>query len=367
MSISQLQNIKLHTSFSLNKKKFTKDTLLLYAEYLTKNGELHEIAIGSFLLKWLDNKPHITVHTSGSTGKPKAIKVLKKHMINSAKATGKFFDVLENSQVLLCLSASYIAGKMMLVRAMILGWNLDIVQPKVNPLDGLLKRYDFCAMVPMQLDNSIARLHLVKKLIVGGGAIPEHLAQLVQDKKTKVYETYGMTETVSHIAARRVNSKKRAFEDSYFKALPKVILSIDSRNCLEINAPSVALNMVVTNDVVELFSHKKFCWKGRIDNVINSGGIKLFPEEIEKKIQVIIRKRFLISWLPDNQLGQRLILIIEDPSLKLQKVDVINQLKLINTIEKYEMPKEIFFFETFEETDSKKVHRERNRLRVINN
>jgi len=218
----------------------------------------------------------------------------------------------------------------MLVRAMVLGWNLEVIPPKSNPLDGLLKRYDFCAMVPLQLGNSIARLHLVKKLIVGGGAISEHMVQLVQDKKTKVYETYGMTETVSHIAARRVNSKKRAFEDSYFKALPKVVLSVDDRNCLIINAPAVSSEVVVTNDIVKLSSHKKFQWKGRIDNVINSGGIKLFPEEIERKLQVVIRNRFLVSWVPNTSLGQQLVL-----------------------------------FETFLETNSGKVHRERNRGRVI--
>lgn len=366
MSVSTIKDIILHPSFSLNKKKFTKTTLWSYAENLIKNGEPFEIAVGNFLINWLDQKPYITVHTSGSTGKPKAIKILKEHMINSAKATGKFFNVLEDSQVLLCLSANYIAGKMMLVRAMVLGWNLDIVVPKVNPLDGILKRYDFCAMVPMQLDNSIARLHLIKKLIVGGGAIPTYLANLVQDKKTKIYETYGMTETVSHIAARRVNSKKRTFENSFFKALPKVILSVDERNCLEINAPSISKDIVITNDIVELFSYKKFQWKGRIDNVINSGGVKLFPEVIEKKLQVVIRHRFFVSWVNDNQLGQRLILLIEDPLLKLKDHDIYSKIRLLDTIYKYEIPKEIYFFETFKETHSGKIHREQNRLRVIN-
>lgn len=366
MSVSEIENIKLHASFSLNKKKFTKTTLFSYAENLIKNGEPYEVAVGNFLINWLDYKPYITVNTSGSTGKPKPIKILKEHMINSAKATGKFFNVLEDSQVLLCLSANYIAGKMMLVRAMILGWNLDIVTPKVNPLDGILKCYDFCAMVPMQLDNSIARLHLIRKLIVGGGAIPTYLAQLLQDKKTKIYETYGMTETVSHIAARRVNSKKRIFENTVFKALPKVILSVDKRGCLEINAPSISKEIIITNDIVELFSHKKFQWKGRIDNVINSGGIKLFPEAIEKKLQIVIRQRFFISWVKDDQLGQRLILLIEDPLLKLKDSDIYDKIKLLNNISKYEIPKEIYFFETFKETNSGKVHRTQNRLRIVN-
>jgi len=365
MSITKTYKVELHSSFLLNNKKFNEKTLLFYAKQLVEEGEVHEVATGEFLISWLDPNPYLIVHTSGSTGAPKAIKVLKQHMIYSAKATSKFFDVLENSTALLCLSASYIAGKMMLVRAMVLGWKLDVIAPKINPLDELLKCYDFCAMVPMQLDNSVARLHLIKKLIVGGGAISEYLVQLVQDKKTKIYETYGMTETVSHIAARRVNSKKRDFEDSFFKALPNIILSVDSRNCLEIKAPSVANNKIITNDIVKLISHKKFCWKGRIDNVVNSGGIKLFPEEIERKLQVIIRSRFLASWLPDDKLGQQLILLVEDPSMELKDIDIFNKIKLLNTIKKHEKPKQIFFFETFVETDSGKVHREKNRLRVV--
>ncbi len=356
---------KLHPSFKLNKKNFTEQTLISYAENIVEKGEPHNILIGQFVLDWLNSNPYVHIQTSGSTGNPQVIKVLKIQMINSAKATGAFFKMLEGSKALLCLSANYIAGKMMLVRAMVLGWKLDVVPPKMNPLDDVFKHYDFCAMVPLQLDNSIARLHLIKKIIIGGAAIPRHLVNLVQNVKTKVYETYGMTETVSHIAIRRVNSKKSTFEESYFKALPKVTLAIDKRDCLIINALSVSKEKVITNDIVELLSHKKFKWKGRIDNVINSGGVKLFPEEIEHKLQTLFNNRFFISWLPDTILGQQLILIIEDPFKKLEVSITSKQVKQLTTLEKYEVPKKVFILEKFEETASGKVHRETNRLRVL--
>lgn len=355
----------IHESFVLNSKSFTITTLEAYAHKLVRSGEVYEAKIGEFLLDWLDDGEYITAHTSGSTGAPKSIKIRKKHMINSALATAKFFKLQNGTTALLCLSAEFIAGKMMLVRAMVLGWKLDMVPPKSNPLERLYRHYDFCAMVPMQLDNSINRLHLIKKLIVGGGQISEYIVALVSGIETKVYETYGMTETVTHIAARRVNSKKKSFDETHFKALPQIALSTDHRNCLVIKAPMISDEVIITNDIVDLFSYKKFRWKGRFDNVINSGAIKLYPEEIERKIQVVIRERFIVSWIPHNTLGQQLVLIVEDPTTEATEKVVFNKIKLLETLKKYEIPKKIFFLETFKETGSGKIHRENNRQIVI--
>ena len=187
---------EIHEKFSINKHSTDIEGLKRVAYNFTRNGEVYEQEAGAFLLDWLNTKDHVIVQTSGSTGKPKKIKVFKQHMINSAKATGKFFKAEEGTTALLCLPSNYIAGKMMLVRAMVLGWKIDLVPPKTNPLDTVYKQYDFCAMVPLQLDNSLNRLHLIKKLIVGGGPVSEHLKELIQGAKTKVFETYGMTETV---------------------------------------------------------------------------------------------------------------------------------------------------------------------------
>ena len=207
---------RLHENFQFNKNKLNETGLVQLATLYINEGEPYEEQIGEFILEWLDDeKDYVEVKTSGSTGTPKIIQIKKEYMVNSAKATAKFFKLPEETTALLCLPATYIAGKMMLVRAMVLGWHLESVPPKSNPLDQVYKRFDFCAMTPFQLDNSLARLHLIQKLIVGGGAVSVHLKRLVQGIPTKIYETYGMTETVTHIAARRINSKK-----SRKKALP---------------------------------------------------------------------------------------------------------------------------------------------------
>ncbi|WP_299436165.1 AMP-binding protein [uncultured Aquimarina sp.] len=349
---------RVHENFSINKQSLDNLGLERIAYDFIKEGEFYEQEVGSFLLDWLNDKDHIIVQTSGSTGKPKKIKIYKQHMINSAKATGKFFKVKEETTALLCLPATYIAGKMMLVRAMVLGWKIDLVPPKTNPLDTVYKQYDFCAMVPLQLDNSINRLHLIKKLIVGGGTVSENLKELVQGIKTKIFETYGMTETVTHIAARRINPKKKERKDAkYFKALPNITLSVDERNCLIIRAPQLNEELIVTNDVVDLKTYKKFIWKGRHDNVINSGGVKLYPEEIETKLQLLIGHRFFITSISDDVLGDKLILIVErDGDVKVKET-LEERIKHIQTISKYENPKEIHFLPKFIETDNGKVQR----------
>ncbi|MFD2562225.1 AMP-binding protein [Aquimarina rubra] len=349
---------EIHEDFRINNQSLDKIGLQRIAYNFIKEGEFYEQEVGNFLLDWLNDKDHIIVQTSGSTGTPKKIKVYKQHMINSAKATGAFFKVEEGTTALLCLPAAYIAGKMMLVRAMVLGWKIDLVPPKTNPLDTVYKQYDFCAMVPLQLDNSINRLHLLKKLIVGGGKVSENLKELVQGIKTKIFETYGMTETVTHIAARRINPKKKDKKDAkYFRALPNITLSIDERNCLMIKAPQLNEETIITNDVVELKTYKRFSWKGRFDNVINSGGIKLYPEEIETKLQLLIGHRFFIAGVPDNVLGDKVVLLIErslDITAKEKLKEAIQHLSILT---KYEIPKEIHFLPQFIETDTGKVQR----------
>lgn len=359
---------EIHQNFSVNKNTLDREGLKYLAYNFIKEGEIYEQEAGNFLLEWLDEKDHIIVQTSGSTGKPKEIKVFKEHMANSARATGKFFKSEEGTTALLCLSANYIAGKMMLVRAMVLGWKIDMVPPRTNPLDTVYKQYDFCAMVPLQLDNSINRLHLIKRLIVGGGPVSENLKELVQSVKTKIFETYGMTETVSHIAARRINPKKKDKKDAgFFKALPNITLSTDSRNCLIIKAPQLNENTIVTNDVVELKTYKKFLWKGRYDNVINSGGIKLYPEEIETKLQLLIGHRFFISSMPDDVLGDKVILIIEQEYKKMAYVTLQEGIHNLKTLGKYEIPKEIYFLPQFIETENGKMQRSKTLEMIILN
>jgi len=348
---------EVHPDFRINKLHFNNEDLAAVAYSYIKEGEAYEGAVGNFLLDWLNDKEYVEAMTSGSTGPPKKIRLKKKHMINSALASGKFFELPAGTTALHCLPCDFIAGKMMLVRAMVLGWQLDIVPPKANPLDQLFKIYDFCAMTPFQLDNSLGRLHLVKKLIVGGGSVSAQQKRLVQGLRTEVYETYGMTETITHIAARRVNAKKEREHPVPFICLPNISLSTDDRGCLVIDAPSISDEVVVTNDVVDLLSHKRFVWKGRIDNVINSGGIKLYPEQIEAKLEKIIAQRFFITSLPDDSLGEKVILMVESVFSEEALENLEREIREQRLLERYEIPKKIYFVDKFEETPSGKIHR----------
>lgn len=346
-----------HPSFRLNKRYYSNDELSSVAYSLIKEGEPYEGQAGNFLLDWLNEKDYIEVRTSGSTGTPKNIRIRKEFMINSANATGRFFELPAGTTALHCLPSNFIAGKMMLVRAMVLGWHLDLVLPKANPLDRVFKIYDFCAMTPFQLDNSLSRLHLIKKLIVGGGAVSSNQKDLVQGIATEVYETYGMTETVTHVAARRINPRKINEDPIPFTILPNVSISVDDRECLVIDAPQVSEEKTVTNDVVEVITPKTFIWKGRVDNVINSGGIKLHPEEIEAKLAPIIAHRFFISSLPDPALGEKLVLMVESDFSETGLKSLEREIKACRNLGKYEIPKKIYFVEKFEETPNGKIHR----------
>lgn len=356
-----------HTNFKLQEKSFKSVTELIDFS----RSILPEI--NSFLNKWFDTNSYVEVKTSGSTGKPKVIQLQKKHMVNSAIATGKFFKLHENTTALLCMSPNFIAGKMMLVRAMVLGWHLDVVKPISNPLNKCDKHYDFSAMVPLQLLNSLGDLHKVKKLIVGGGAVSNELLGKIQNSNTEVFETYGMTETITHIAAKKLNNFKNSIasevtesfgfvqdkadqskmRQSYYQLLPNVTISTNQRGCLVIDAPEVSEELVVTNDLVEIISSTEFKWLGRVDNVINSGGVKLIPELIEQKLAKIIHQRFFVIGRQDNSLGEKLVLIIEG----IKNDVVLKAVQQTNILSKYEIPKEIYFMEKFMETPTKKVNR----------
>lgn len=350
--MSKLKNHKgLHKKFKLNGRSFQSvNELLIYSQSLSNN-------IFSFLKLWFDNSDFITVNTSGSTGKPSTIQLQKKFMVNSAQATANYFDLPENSSALMCLSPNYIAGKMMLVRAIISGWNLDIVEPSSNPLDQTNSNYDFCAMVPLQLSNSLSQLHRIKKLIVGGASVTDDLIEKLQNIKTEVFATYGMTETITHIAIKPLSGFSSAglVSAPNFKTLPNVKISKDNRDCLVISAHKISENLIITNDVVELISKTEFKWLGRYDNVINSGGIKLIPEQIEKKLAKVITVRFFVAGLPDEVLGEKLVLVIENDKIQ----DVIsNKVRNLSNLNKFEIPKEFYFLEKFVETETKKIQRQ---------
>jgi len=330
----------MHRDFKLNGVSFDDvDALISYSKNISDS-------VYGFLISWFDANEFVEVKTSGSTGKPKLIRLKKQHMKNSAVATGAFFNVKENTTALLCLSADYIAGKMMLVRALTLGWHIDVVESVSNPLSKTDKNYDFSAMVPMQLEKSKSELHRIKKLIVGGGVVSSSLVDEIQAVSTKIFATYGMTETITHIAVKPLNHSSN---QNFYTVLPNVDVFVDNRSCLVINAPKVSHELVITNDVVQLISENKFEWLGRFDNVINSGGVKLQPEKIEAELSKIITSRFFVAGLPDEVLGEKLVLVIEGDKSEFD-FNIID-------LTKYETPKEIYFVKTFVETETRKIKR----------
>lgn len=348
---------KVHLKFKINKVYYSYEDLNEVAYSFVKEGRPFEQDIGNFLLDWLDKKDYIIVNTSGSTGIPKNVKIKKQAMVNSAIATGDFLNLKPGDTALYCLPAHYIAGKMMLVRAMILGLELDLTQPTSQPIFDYAIHYDFAAIVPMQLEKIYSYCNNIKNIIVGGAPVSDALKIAVQDIKSNIYETYGMTETVTHIALKKLNnfSNEKAYhagsvQASYFKTLPNISVSQDDRNCLIINAPKISKEPIVTNDIVELHSETEFEWLGRIDNIINSGGIKLSPEKIEAKLENKIQQRFFIASEKDERLGEQVILVVEGDLNTIAN-------SVFSELEKYEKPKAIYHINQFFETTSGKIQR----------
>jgi len=343
----------VHLRFKLNNHHYSFDDLMEVAYSFVKEGVPYQRELGIFLLDWLDKEEYIIVKTSGSTGKPKRLKIEKQAMVNSAIMTGDFFKLEPGNKILNCLPSNFIAGKMMIVRALVLGLQLDMVEPRALPLIDYEKDYDFCAFTPMQLKNFAKYLKSMKTVIVGGGRVSNQIIDLIKDKKPQVYETYGMTETVSHIAVKKLNHLDGTDTDKFFKTLPGISISTDDRSCLVIDAPNLSEDKIITNDIVKVHSNSTFEWLGRFDNVINSGGIKLYPEEIEFKLRSKIKQQFFISSIPDDTLGDKVVLILENDKNDIDK-------SIFEVLDKYESPKEIFTIPKFIETGSGKIHRKKN-------
>ncbi len=335
--------IQIHPDFRLQNQSFIDVTGFL--EYVKNEfPESH-----CFLKSLLDESDKIFVQTSGSTGKPKQIELQKRKLLNSAQATASFFDLPQKTKALHCLSSDFIAGKMMWVRALSLGWHLEVVAPNSNPLKDTKSHYDFGAMVPLQAQNSLDELHRIKKLIVGGAPISYVLEQALIQIPVSVYQTYGMTETITHIAVKKLSNDS----NKYYTCLPNLNLSIDKRDCLLIDAPTIADEIVVTNDIVRFISNTEFEWIGRYDNIINSGGVKLFPEQIELKLAPHISQPFFIAGIPDEKLGSKVCLFIESK----KPLDTIGRVLSKSSLSKYEFPKEIYFIDAFIRSNNNKVNR----------
>ncbi|MCQ2207923.1 MAG: AMP-binding protein [Paludibacteraceae bacterium] len=314
--------------------------------------------IAQFMTAWTDENSFVTGHTSGSTGTPKEIKLSKKAMVASARLTNQHFNLTEGKSILLCLSTDYIAGKMVVVRAIV--GNLRLVVADTKSLPEWEGDIDFAALVPMQVDSllhhnakSKMRLLAIGTIIIGGSPLSESLqTELASNGMTSAYTTYGMTETLSHVAVAKITGNGRL----NYQALKGIRFATDNRECLVIHAPHIQEGPFITNDVVELKNETSFTWKGRWDNVINSGGIKLFPEKIEKEIAHLINQRYYFLGEKDEHLGTRLVLKIEGDQPGEEELNNL-MTAISNCVEKYERPKKIVYMKHFEETRTGKVKR----------
>lgn len=338
--------------------KLTYDNQTYSKEDIQSSSSQHS----AFLIcnEWLKLTPSFTIYTSGSTGKPKSIQLLRTQISSSVQQTQQALNLKENDSCLINLSCDYIAGKMMLFRSIEIGLNATIIPPSKNPLENIHTVFDFYSFVPLQLQTileetpeKIELLNQAKCIIIGGAKMSQHLINLVTKHLTSpVYATFGMTETVSHIALKLINTPN---PDLYFKTLDNTIIDIDQRSCLKIKGDITDNQWIQTNDKITL-RQDGFQWIGRVDNVINSGGIKLQIESIESLIESTLNAlsidcRFFVTSLPDSKLGEKVVLFIEGNNLDNQTIESTLKKKL----KSYHNPKKIYFIDSFKETLSGKV------------
>lgn len=308
-----------------------------------------------FLNEWFDASPVITVHTSGSTGVPKGLVVRKDRMMQSARLTCEFLNLQAGDTALLCMNLRYIGAMMMVVRSLVAGLNLVVRPASGHPLSDVEVPLKFAAMVPLQVYNTLRvpaerkRLEHTDILIIGGGAVDDSLEAELKTIPIAAYSTYGMTETLSHIALRRLNGE--AASKCYYP-FPSVELSLSAENTLIVKAPLICDDVLQTNDIACLCSDGGFTIAGRKDNVINSGGIKIQAEEMENRLQPFIPVPFAVTAVPDPRLGQALTLLIAGkPDIK----ELENKLQAM--LETYYRPKHIFITELIPQTENGKIDR----------
>ena len=331
-----------------------KYNLPSFLDEFQTSSSVHLTSICDVIQRWQNDSDYIEITTSGSTSTPQTIKLLKASMIESALRTQEFFSYTSGDKSLLCLPVKFIGGMMMLIRSIVSDLDLYIVEPSLRTLKGISTQLDFVPMTPAQLAESIkvdiAEINRIDKILLGGGPVSLSLLRSIEDLEATVYHSFGMTETISHIAIRQLNQTE---DNQLFKALRGVHLELDDDRCLIINADYIDKS-VHTNDIVDLISNKEFIWKGRKDNVINSGGLKLYPELIEQKIGSFIQSQFIIVGIDDEVLGSKVCLIIESD-------DIINEQETISALSdilsKYELPKAIFTVPSFARTQTGKIIR----------
>ena len=332
--------------------------------FLLKKTQLDEVDIElyKFLEFWKSSKKETVVITSGSTGLSKKIKISKKQIENSAKSTISHFKIKEKSTFLICLPVKYIGGKMMLIRAIISKAKIILYKPSANPFIELNDNIDFIALTPLQLFNlakNKKNFIKIKLAIIGGGEISNQLILELQNISTNCYQTYGMTETISHIAVRNL---KNCNDKTPYKCLDNISIDTNQNNQLIINSEQLNLKNLLTNDIVEIINKREFIYLGRKDNIINSGGLKINPKMLENEIQKSLGStNFYIDKIKNEKLGEEVVLIA------LLDLNIDSLIKSINTIkDKNTRPKKVFFTDKFFHNENQKLDRVKSKKYALN-
>lgn len=351
--------MKRNSTLTLNGTVYSQESLSQEKHH--KSATLpFELEVLKFCWEWLNGSAVFTLQTSGSTGTPKSITLTRDQLEESARRTAHAVGLKSGYTALISMDPAYIAGKMMIVRSFVMGMDMVAVTPSANPLEQVPgnRRIDFASFVPYQLKAILAspkaeRLNELKVVLVGGAPPGRDILSALQRYQCAAYITFGMTETISHIALQRVNGESASY---FFTTLPGVEISTDERDCLVIRAPYLSAP-VITNDLVDISSPDTFRWKGRYDNMINTGGIKVSPESIEMSIHVLLpHRRFFVGSIHDERLGQRVVLAIEgSPFGELEIKHLLSA--AAHRLTRFEVPKEIYFIPHFPLTPNGKLDR----------
>jgi len=310
--------------------------------------------VKEFISEWNNELDHIKVTTSGSTGSPKTMQLPKESVKRSAHATGQFFGFEKGQKALLNLSPNYIAGKLVIVRAIEHQMDLVVAPLTSNPLTICNEKIDFAAFVPSQIEQILSneatkkKLQQITNVIIGGAPLHPNLENELTTFSNNNFVTFGMTETITHFALRKVGTP-------IYKCLDGFEISIDDRQCLVIKANQIVTETLITNDVIDLIDDSTFKWKGRIDFVINSGGVKIYPEKVEKMIaHLLVNNNYYVTSKADDSLGEIAILLIEG---EIETEGLLESAK--SFLPKYQCPKEVYLKGAFNYTETGKIIREK--------
>ncbi len=351
----------------LNDKKFYYDEIAAYSFRNSIPLDGYETKTLEFCNKWLNGVQEFPMHTSGSTGLPKTISLTRAQLEASARRTIKLLHLKRGDHAFICLNTDYIAGMMMLVRGFLADLQMTIVEPIGNPLSLVSRdeRIDFASFVPLQLHTTLhdlpealPQLNRMKGILVGGAPITPMQQRELQRITSPMYLTYGMTETASHIAVRRINGPDAT---DYYEVLNDIKIGIDKRGCLTIQGDITNKELLHTNDIVELLTPTRFRWIGRVDNTINTGGVKVQVEKVELAVAEALSdteesQRFFIAAQPDEVLGEKIVLILEGNG-KTESDEAAFYQKLQRSLKKFELPKQTYYVPAFTETATGKISR----------